>query len=69
MTKASLETGGAGVKPLPVSPTCSICQREFTEFGNNAWPVNDGRCCDACNATAVCAARWQLFQRSLFNQS
>jgi hypothetical protein len=28
---------------------CSICLRHFTEFGNKAWPINDGRCCNVCN--------------------
>jgi hypothetical protein len=26
-------------------------------FGNNAYPVNDGRCCDDCNSTTVIPAR------------
>lgn len=36
---------------------CSICQRPYTGFGNNAWPVNEGRCCDACNSEVVIPAR------------
>ena len=36
---------------------CSICQGEYTHFGNNAQPVNDGRCCDNCNETVVVPAR------------
>jgi len=36
---------------------CSICQKFYAGFGNNAWPVNDGRCCDWCNATVVIPAR------------
>ena len=37
--------------------TCSICQREYTGYGNNAHPVNDGRCCDDCNVRTVIPAR------------
>lgn len=38
-------------KPLE----CSICFRMFTEFGNNAEPINEGRCCDSCNTKVVLA--------------
>ena len=40
---------------MPVIPpgnnimVCSICGLPFTEFGNNAQPVNTGRCCNLCN--------------------
>jgi hypothetical protein len=43
--------------------TCSICRKPVqpTPFGwtrgNNAQPVNDGRCCDDCNWTVVLPAR------------
>jgi hypothetical protein len=41
---------------------CSICQNEIQAVGdwtqgNNAEPVNDGRCCEHCNATVVIPAR------------
>jgi len=46
---------------------CSICQRPLslencqheinTKHGNNAEPVNDGRCCDDCNYRVVIPAR------------
>jgi hypothetical protein len=46
---------------------CSICQREFSPeichnsytamYGNNAQPVNDGKCCDRCNTHVVIPAR------------
>jgi len=40
--------------------TCSICRRPYTGYGNNAEPVNQGRCCDECNFTDVIPARlWQ----------
>lgn len=37
--------------------TCSICGREFEGPGNNAYPVNDGTCCDRCNVDVVLPAR------------
>lgn len=36
---------------------CSICGREFTGYGNNAEPINDGVCCDECNLEAVIPRR------------
>ena len=37
---------------------CSICQKVITdEYGNNAQPVNNGKCCDNCNTTVVIPAR------------
>jgi DNA repair exonuclease SbcCD ATPase subunit len=43
--------------------TCSICGHEYTHFGNNAEPVNSGRCCDMCNAKEVIPARLALLYR------
>jgi hypothetical protein len=40
--------------------TCSICQRPFEEYGNAAWPVNDGRCCNECDWVVVVPARMRL---------
>ncbi len=28
---------------------CTICFRTYTGWGNNAQPINDGRCCDECD--------------------
>lgn len=28
---------------------CSICGKVYTGWGNNAYPINNGRCCDKCN--------------------
>jgi hypothetical protein len=42
---------------------CSICSEWYAGFGNNAEPVDDGRCCDDCNNSKVLPARvaqWQL---------
>jgi hypothetical protein len=43
---------------------CSICGDEIRPHplsgwagGNNAQPVNDGRCCDACDALVVIPKR------------
>jgi hypothetical protein len=43
---------------------CSICQLTYTGFGNNAQPVNDGRCCDTCNALVVIPARQQRMKEA-----
>lgn len=40
---------------------CSICHKEYKGYGNNAYPVNNGRCCDICNATIVVPRRMQNF--------
>jgi len=42
---------------------CSICNKPFTEWGNRAWPVNDGTCCNACDVKYVTPARIQLMNR------
>lgn len=36
---------------------CSICGEPYFGFGNNAQPVNDGRCCNECNSLYVIPAR------------
>ena len=41
---------------------CSICRLAFVEYGNNAWPVNEGRCCNICNDTVVIPARIVLMR-------
>jgi hypothetical protein len=35
---------------------CPICGGATVGFGNDAWPVNDRRCCDQCNAERVIPA-------------
>jgi hypothetical protein len=42
---------------------CSICNNEIEikgtwKSGNNAYPINDGRCCDKCNSEKVIPARF-----------
>ena len=39
---------------------CSICNSEYDGFGNNARPINNGRCCDACNKKVI-ETRIKLF--------
>ena len=39
--------------------TCSICGKKYNGYGNNAQPVNDGRCCDNCNSEIVVPRRIQ----------
>ena len=48
---------------------CSICQKEIEvkngwDKGHNAEPVNNGRCCDICNATVVIPARINMMVES-----
>src|SRR5262245_30035657 len=35
---------------------CLICGGAIVGFGNDAWPMNDDRCCDQCNAERVIPA-------------
>jgi hypothetical protein len=37
--------------------TCAICGWAYTGFGNDAQPINNGRCCDRCNAERVIPER------------
>jgi hypothetical protein len=56
-------------------PTCSICQQPFSmtncfnpytvKYGNNAQPVNDGKCCDECNRDIVIPARIVIVQAEI----
>ena len=39
---------------------CSICNEECDGFGNNAEPINDGRCCAVCNFDVVLPTRIRL---------
>ena len=55
---------------------CSICEEPIKPLytdegviywysGNNAQPINDGRCCDQCNNTDVIPARIEM-RRNFF---
>lgn len=36
---------------------CVLCKKKFKGWGNDAWPLADGYCCDECNSTKVVPAR------------
>jgi DNA-directed RNA polymerase subunit RPC12/RpoP len=42
---------------MKTTSICSICKDTYDGWGNNAYPVNDGRCCDKCNMKVVVPAR------------
>jgi hypothetical protein len=42
---------------------CVICQRAYQEFGNEAWPVHSGRCCNLCNDNVVIPARIRAMRK------
>jgi hypothetical protein len=52
---------------------CSICQQPIPPqgswlLGNNAEPVNSGRCCNDCNTFVVIPARLNRMRRDLAKQ-
>jgi hypothetical protein len=34
---------------------CCLCGGDYDHWGNNASPIKDGRCCDACNQKVILA--------------
>ena len=32
---------------------CVLCDKEFAGYGNNAQPLAEGLCCDACNVDVI----------------
>ena len=49
----------------PESKKCVLCNKEFTEYGNNPWPLADkGQCCNDCNINKVLPARIHILQKS-----
>ena len=42
---------------------CSICDKQFKGYGNNAYLVNDGICCNECNHLIVLSMRFNLKYR------
>ncbi len=36
---------------------CCFCKKEYTDYGNNAEPVMDARCCNDCNEGVVIPIR------------
>lgn len=61
-------------KVIPIDKVCSICYGEIKHskipnyFGNNAYPINNGRCCDKCNDKFVIPARMMLIANQLTNE-
>ena len=43
---------------------CSICGETYTGYGNSAWPINSGYCCDTCNYLKVIPARLAQLRKS-----
>ena len=48
---------------------CSICKGKYTGFGNNARPINAGRCCDTCDEITVIPARISAHFKKLGKKS
>lgn len=42
---------------------CSICGKRFYNYGNNARPLNTGRCCDICNISLVIPMRLYILDK------
>jgi hypothetical protein len=57
-----------GYAPVPNAPSfdCVICHNTITgQYGNNASPLAEGQCCDACNASHVLPARFQAWRAGI----
>jgi len=39
---------------------CVICNKLYTEWGNNAMPLEKGQCCDVCNEMVIEARLFHL---------
>ena len=52
-----LGESGKIIKEAYEKHKCILCGKEFDGWGNNAWPIKDGICCDDCNAEKVIPAR------------
>jgi hypothetical protein len=48
VTKLELPVRGGDMEK-----TCSICGTRYVGWGNNARPINTGRCCDTCNQIVI----------------
>lgn len=53
----NLGDAGAAIKEAYEHHKCVICGKDFDGWGNNAWPIKDGICCDECNAEKVIPER------------
>lgn len=52
-----LGESGKTIKEAYEKHKCILCGKEFDGWGNNAWPIKDGICCDDCNAEKVIPVR------------
>ena len=50
---------------LAKAKVCSICYKQYDEFGNNAQPINTGTCCDKCNSLVIMARLSLMATRKL----
>lgn len=46
---------------------CSICGKPYDDYGHNAKPYVNGRCCSECNKTYVTPTRMYLFSKGAEN--
>ena len=61
-----LGESGEAIKEAYEKHKCILCGKEFDGWGNNAWPIKDGICCDECNAEKVIPARIaKLYKKDL----
>jgi hypothetical protein len=67
MNNVISEKAKRALKRLEKEKLCSICygsyDHGFWTYGNNAWPVNEGRCCHSCDETYVLPARIASLRR------
>jgi hypothetical protein len=63
MPATKMPAAETSLEPEPAAKkVCSICAEEYEGFGNNAWPCNEGRCCDRCDAGVVTRTRFAAFR-------
>ena len=48
---------------------CSICGKEYEGMGNNAQPINNGRCCSECNRTVVVPFRLKMMFKAIYSNN
>jgi hypothetical protein len=49
---------------LPYENVCAICSGPYKGLGNNAEPIESGRCCDKCNSSVIIARMMSLASSS-----
>ncbi len=42
---------------------CCICKKEYSGYGNNAQPIEEGQCCDKCNRLVLRARLDYLYSQ------